>query len=460
MSPKGLRPLSLFIVTALLSLEVASAGQSGVQFLGSKKLDYSEDQPILGISSIRYDKAHNQFILLSDDTGAVPNYYGKNGQSRYYLIPEETLINRQGVVKSKDPFLKTSGSLVQEVPIQPNDTIVWTTNGHIDTEGFDFLGDNAFLVASEQSATFLFNWVSPWIRFPGWNVHSSLLKVGRDGSLLGAYHYPSEFSNSGWRFDWKVPHWVPFAYDTEIYNWHSEDPNRKGVKRNRGFETVTHLPGTSDYIAITEQSLLQDDKNWDHSQGTTPSRVLRFSMAEPANLVSAYVKPDVQYHYQPTPVPVELFDPLADVIVQSVSDAQAINDHQFLVIEKNYVKKANRKTVNYSFSEIYLVDLNDPLPPIQGNSSNGSQESNNETPENTVTPLPLLRKKRLLSTQDFEKTFPDFKRINIEGVTLGPDGDSGNKLLVLVSDNGANSPKPRSTDVIFFKVPEKLFKMQ
>ncbi|WP_062270360.1 esterase-like activity of phytase family protein [Endozoicomonas arenosclerae] len=454
MSLKGLRPLSLFVASALLSFEGASAGQSGVQFLGSKKLDYSEEQPILGISSIRYDKTHNQFILLSDDTGAVPNYYNKNGRSRYYLVPEETLITSKGVVKNNKTFLATSGSLIKEVDIEPNDTVHWTQNGHIDTEGFDFLGDDAFLVASEQSATYPLNWVSPWIRIPGWNIHSTLLKVGRDGSLLGAYHYPKEFSNTGWRFDWKIPHWVPFIYDIE-YNWHSDDPDRKGVKRNRGFETVTHIPGSHDYLAITEQSLLQDDLHWDHSKGTTPSRVLRFSMTEAANMVSAVVKPDIQYHYQPTAVPGGLYDPLRDVIVQSISDAQAINDHQFLVIEKNYVKAANRKTVNYSYSEVYLVDLDNPLPPAPEDDGSNLNENNGET-----TSLPVLRKQRLLSTRDFEKTFPDFKRINIEGVTLGPDGENGSKLLVLVTDNGANSPKPRSTDVIFFKVPAKLFKMQ
>ncbi|WP_252179412.1 esterase-like activity of phytase family protein [Endozoicomonas sp. 4G] len=458
MSRKGPWPLSLFLLFALFSPKVIFAGQNGVMLLGSKKLDYSEDLPILGISSIRYDKNYRRYILLSDDTGAVPNYYNKNGQSRYYLIPEKTLITRKGIVKSKGTFLRSSGRKVREVVIEPNDSIFWTTHGHIDTEGFDFLDDNSFLIASEQSATYLFNRVSPWIRFPGWNVHSALLQVARDGTLLGAYHYPSEFSNIGWRFDWKIPHWVPGIGDT-AFNWHSEDPDRKGVKRNRGFETVTHLPGTSDYLAITEQGILQDEKNWDHDKGPVPSRVLRFSMAEAKNLVSARVKPEIQYHYQPTAVPADLYDPQTDVVVQSISDAQGINDHQFLIIEKNYIKKADRKTANYSYAEVYLVDLNNLLPPTQGN-SDGSEEDRNTLQESAETPLPLLDKKRILSTRNFEKTFPDFKRINIEGVTLGPDGDDGTKLLVLVSDNGANAPKPRSTDVIFFKVPDKLLKMQ
>ncbi|WP_422134448.1 MULTISPECIES: esterase-like activity of phytase family protein [unclassified Endozoicomonas] len=453
MSSKGLWPLSLFFTYALLSSEAAIASQNGVMLLGSKKLDYSEDQPILGISSIRYDKAYNQFILLSDDTGAIPNYYNKNGLPRYYLIPEETLITRKGIPKSKGTFLQESGRRVREVVIEPNDSVFWTTHGHIDTEGFDFLGDSAFLVASEQNATFLFNLVCPWIRFPGWNIHSSLLKVGRDGSLLGAYQYPREFSNIGWRFDWKIPHWVPGIYDTQ-FNWHSEDPNKKGVKRNRGFETVIHLPGTPDYLAISEQGILQDEQ---HHKGPVPGRVLRFSMAEAVHQVSASVKPDIQYHYQPTSVPAELYNPEVDVIVQSISDAQAVNNHQFLVIEKNFIRKADRKTVNYTYTEVYLVDLDNPLPPTQGNKCTCPEEQPKETAN---TSLPLLRKKLLLSTRDFEKTFPDFKRINIEGVTIGPHGTDDSRLLVLVGDNGANFPKPRSTDVIFFRVPEKLFKMQ
>ncbi|WP_257276469.1 esterase-like activity of phytase family protein [Endozoicomonas sp. SESOKO4] len=459
MSFKGLCPLFFFCAYALFPSEGVSASQNGIRLLGSKKLDYSEDQPILGISSIRYDKAHHQFILLSDDTGAVPNYYNKNGQPRYYLVPEETLINKNGLVKNKGTFPEESVTRIREVIIEPNDSVFWTTHGHIDTEGFDFLGDNAFLVASEQSATFLFNSVFPWIRFPGWNIHSSLLKVGRDGTLLGAYYYPGEFSSVNWRFHWKTPHWVPGIYDSE-FSLQIQSPSDKGVKRNRGFETVIHLPGTSDYLAITEQGVLQDEKDWDYHKGPVPSRVLRFSMVETANHLLATVEPDIQYHYQPTSVPVDLYDPQTDVIVQSISDAQAINDHQLLVIEKNHVKKANRKTVNYSYSEVYLVDLNNPVPPSRAVDGSGSEEDSDKLTEATKTSLPMLDKQRLLSTRDFEKTFPDFKRINIEGITLGPDGSDGTKLLVLVSDNGANSPKPRNTDIIFFKVPEKLFKMQ
>ncbi|KEQ16688.1 esterase-like activity of phytase family protein [Endozoicomonas numazuensis] len=461
MSLKGLRPLSLFIASALLSLQGVSAGQGGAQFLGSKKLGYSEEQPILGISSIRYDQAHHQFILLSDDTGAVQNYYSKNAPSRFYSISADHLINQNGIVKHTSALLEATGDSIVETPIEPNHTVQGIENGQIDTEGFDFLEDNAFLVASEQNAVYPVALTAPWLQLPGWSVRSKLLKVGRDGSLLGVYYFPQEFSNTGWRFDLKIPHWVPIAYDAE-FNWQSTDPDRKGVKRNRGFETVTKIPGTLNYLSITEQGILQDEKDWNYLFGPAPSRVLLFSMAESVNRVSDDIKPDAQYYYQPTSVPEKLYDPLTEVIVQSISDAQAINDHQLLVIEKNFIKKANRNTVNYSYSEVYLVDLRDPLPavPFNGYFGNNSSAVKVSTIKHQTTAFPVLRKQLLVSTRDFEGTFPDFKRLNIEGVTLGPDGADGSKRLVLVSDNGASNPKPKSTDILFFRIPDKLLEMK
>ena len=70
-----------------------------------------------------------------------------------------------------------------------------------------------------------------------------------------------------------------------------------------------------------------------------------------------------------------------------------------------------------------------------------------------------LKKTLLMRSTDMEGQVPEFTRLNIEGLTLGPEFADGSKLLVLVNNNDAYNGKVNTkepTHLLFFKLPAAL----
>lgn len=118
-----------------------------------------------------------------------------------------------------------------------------------------------------------------------------------------------------------------------------------------------------------------------------------------------------------------------------VSEMLAINDHQFLVIERSGVQGADGLYVNYI--RLYEVETNDATDVSSLTSLTGA----------TYKPV---RKRLVLDLN----TLGLRKIDNIEGMTWGPKLSNGNDTLVLVSDNNFNTTQ-QITQVLAFEVAPK-----
>ena len=250
-----------------------------LEFVGSVLLESNTDKPVLGISSIRYDEEQDKFIVVSDDTGVIQNGYGQYGKARYYEVSASTVVSSlESAIDAQSDTTLDSRNILEvtlKIATDPSSSFdylwqwfnswTWINDGHVDTEGMALINQDEMLISSEQGATYPFDrnrMHSRWdiyngFAFPEPTVYSTFLHIDRNtGTLLRRHYLPSYYHS-------------PIAGAS------------KGMQRNKGVESVDRIPGTGDYIAITEAALQQDIAPWKKARPRyakrAPSRLLHFA---------------------------------------------------------------------------------------------------------------------------------------------------------------------------------------
>ena len=443
-------------------------------YRGTVVLDHSEEQPVLGISSIRYDKNTDEFILVSDDTGTIPNVYNKVAKPRFYKISGQAVLDTMGAsgAPESERNLLLDAAYINEVHLTVNsddvswvDSQKWIHDGHIDTEGLALYNNSTdLLIASEQAAAYPFksfrmegNWdFQNAFRVMRPNVVPSLLQVDRHTGLLKQnYYFPSYYQSPFLRdaLAYFTPKMLMRAYD-----WLTDE--NIGLLKNKGIESIDFIPGTNEVIAITEAPLRQDTAPWKEAYPATeqypalapPSRIIHLSLDD-VKKEGNYSYPVVQKEllYGVTHMPVEYTSNPDAIIKTGVSDVVALSHSQLLVMERTQITfKANsgepdesgKKTTRPPLSvvEIYKANLN--LDP-QYHVTRLARPTTEDMQKKRVV------RKTLVFSSLLDTGTRLFQNLNMEGITFGPTLN-GKPTIVLVNDNGAT--ENNFTNLIFLTV--------
>jgi len=179
----------------------------------------------------------------------------------------------------------------------------------------------------------------------------------------------------------------------------------KGVRFNKGLEALSTAPSGRWVYAINEQALLQDGDISSFEAGTRV-RILRYD----ARLSLAH-----QYRYLTDAIPKTEGEVKASSL--GVSDVVALDDERLLVMERAFVAtpEAARNRIR-----LYWVDVGS-APDERG----------------------VLSKQLVLDLDDIvPRLDAAYRRLdNMEGIALGPRLPSGERTLVLVSDNNFKEPQ-------------------
>ena len=466
--------LWLLPLLLLLQTHMASAAsqtnplENKYTYRGTVLLGHAKDQPVLGISSVRYDQRSDQFIIVSDDTGVLPNLYEEPGKPRFYTLSGQAVLNAlnastQEQAPALDPgFIDEIHLTVDPDESQWSSRKNWIQDGHIDTEGLALFNDSTdLLIASEQGATYpvkTFRMKQFWdihntLRFPDFDVAASLLRVDRDfGILVQRYYFPSYYNAPLLRstLSYMFPQFAMKAYD-----WATSE--NIGLQRNRGIESIDFIPGTNEVIAITEMPLRQDIAPWKAAfpagKNTTPMpppcRIIHLSLDEFRDDSRFYpvVKKELLYGIER--MPAKYTQNTTATIKTGVSDVLALSASELLVVERTRITfspqdQAARKRFEpeepVSIVEIFKVNLN-------------LEKQYHVTKQARLTPEMMGTKRVVNKTLLFSTLLATennvFENMNIEGITKGPEID-GEKTIVLVNDNDAG--KGDVTKLIFLTV--------
>ncbi|MET4696013.1 esterase-like activity of phytase family protein [Endozoicomonas lisbonensis] len=467
-----LLPLLLLLQTQMVSAAASQKKPPGNKYTyrGTVLLDYTKDQPVLGISSLRYDKKSDQFIIVSDDTGVIPNLYEKIGKPRFYTLSGQAVLNalnvstQEQVSALNSSFIDETHLTVEPDEYQWNSRKNWIQDGHIDTEGLALFNNSTdLLISSEQGATYpakTFRMQRLWdiynaFRVPDVDVAASLLRVDRDfGILTQRYYLPSYYNTPLLRstLSYLLPETVMNAYD-----WATSE--NQGLQRNRGIESIDFIPGTNEVIAITEMPLRQDIAPWkaafpadkDRPPIPPPCRIIHLTLDEFRDGSQFYPIVKKELLYGIARMPDKYTQDATATIKTGVSDVLALNDSEILVVERTRITfapqdQAARKRFEpekpVSIVEIYKVNLN-------------LEKQYHVTKQARLTPEMMGTKrvvKKALLFSTLQATEKDvFENMNIEGITKGPEID-GKETIVLVNDNDAG--KGDVTKLIFLTVDQ------
>jgi hypothetical protein len=248
----------------------------------------------------------------------------------------------------------------------------------LDCESITGDSSGAFFVGTENSDD------NPTQRWP------SILRVSRDGLLSFALPLPRAF----------------LGERTGV-------PTR-GPRSNLAFEGLSLSPSGRWLSAITESALRQDGPAASFEQGTRV-RILRWDLSAPGE--------PAELSYQTEPVPRlrsgEPIDP-----ENGVSELLSLDDRRLLVLERAYVAVAGAHGTNSV--RIFESVIREGSP--------ASATSEAQLP-------PLLAKRLVLDLDDvLGQLEPGQQSLdNFEGMTLGPKLPSGERSLLLVSDDNFSS---------------------
>ena len=404
---------SLLLADSVEKTEDSTISSDAITFVGKVSFPAEKAKQLLGASSIRYDEARKRFIILSDDTGAYPNVFGVTAQPRYFTVKLEDIWSEEHQGLLENLTEKLPKLLVHS--IVPNDSLKDIFGGSVDIESATTFGDDELLIVSENGV---------W----EWNAYPSLLKVNKNNKLKGIYHFPDRYTDD-----------QPWYKTLSHYPHQYQDVSGKGIKRNKGIESLDRITGTNEYIAIVEGPLIQDEREWENTKKIkmVPARLLHFSMEEflspKSNTGTVSLLGEYFYPFEP------LLDELSRNALEgypkrSISDVEVINKDYAIVLEKSYIKYRNfdsRKPK--SVAELYLVELG---------SSYNFADSGDEYPNVIKSQKKkVLKKTLLMRSTEMEDQLPEFTRLNIEGITLGPQFADGSRLMALVNDNDAYNAK-------------------
>jgi hypothetical protein len=240
------------------------------------------------------------------------------------------------------------------------------------------------------------------------------IRVGRTGNLFISDEYGPfvyKFAANGQRLQSLT---VPAKFLIQSPGVPSADPaielkNTSGRQANRGMEGLAISPDGSKLYGIMQNPLIQDH-GLDSKQKRVGlnTRILEMDVKTGATREFLYQLNDKGY---------------------GVNEIVAINDHQFLVVERD--GKGGNEAV---FKKIFLIDLTNAtdISNIEGLPQTGTPGG--------VTPVTKTEFINLLAPAFglAGATFPE----KIEGLAFGPDLADGRHLLWVTSDNDLNAANP------------------
>lgn len=324
-----------------------------------------------GISGITYNPKSNKWYLLSDDRS-------ENSPSRFY----EANLNYNHR-QFNNINIKNVSTLKQ-----PNG------NNYISKNQFN--NDSKNIVADPES-----------IRFDPWT--NNILYTSEGDRNLGLNPF-IRFSDSNGNFISDLPINETLKMDTQ---------SKKGFRNNLAIEGSTFsVDGTSIWTSM-EAPVIQDGPVPTAKSGAL-SRITQYDRQ--GNILAEYAYPiDSVPHVGDN----------AKTAENGVSEMLAINEHEFLTLERASVQSSDGSFKNYV--RIYKIDVN-----------HASDIKDTSTLQNTqVTPV----NKKLVANLNAEELD---KVDNIEGITFGKKLANGNDSLVVVSDNNFN--KSQISQFIVFEV--------
>ncbi len=234
------------------------------------------------------------------------------------------------------------------------------------------------------------------------------IRVGRTGTVfIGEEYGPHivEFDRDGkWLRQFDVPKKIvihkPDA-DPDV----EDKENKTGRKSNGGFEGLAITPDGTKLYALLEKPLLQDrgdDKKGKHL------RLLELPVSGKG--------PTREFLY------------VMESHKHRCNEILAVNDHQFLVIERD-----NEGGTDAKFKRLFLID-------VAGASDSGDIEALSEKVDDQIKPV---TKKPFLDLLDpmfglAGKTFPQ----KVEGLAFGPPLPDGRPLLLVTTDNDCKPDEP------------------
>ena len=392
---RHLRPARLIHFFLLLGAIVStSAAKADVVLLGSVAIPGTATDKS-GLMDVLSDGTpHNRLGAL----GSGISYTGKG--NRYILLPDRGPVDGQANYHCRVQFMDISLTLGGNPVLQAN--LVATT--FLKTEaGQQLVGATTAFTSADPAKTLRFD--------------PEGIRVSRGGSIFISDEYGPfiyEFTHEGKRLrSLKVPEKfmvkVPKADPKEELA-----ANTSGRYPNRGLEGLAITPSGEKLLAAMQSPLIQDGGG----DGTN-NRLLEIELKTGATREFLY--------------------PLAST-VHGLTEILAVNDHEFLVFERDHRKGAKAK-----FKWITKIDI-----------SGATDISGMAALPRTEIPAGVTPVKKELCINLLDPKFglagPDLPE-KIEGLAFGPDLPDGRHLLLVTSDNDFIATQP--TYIYAFAIDKK-----
>lgn len=192
----------------------------------------------------------------------------------------------------------------------------------------------------------------------------------------------------------------------------------RGARQNLGFEALGISPSGRFLFTSTENALRQDGPEASESD-ESPSRLLRFSLDD-GDLASEHLYIVDPVHTAPSQE--------TDVAVNGLVEILPVSDVQMLALERSFVTDTRHSIKLY---DVCLAGADD----ISGIDSLLS------TDISTIRPVD---KRLIIDLADL-----DLSLDNLEGMTFGPELASGERTLIIVSDDNF-APQRQVTQILAF----------
>ncbi|WP_436870149.1 esterase-like activity of phytase family protein [Staphylococcus shinii] len=370
--------ISMISFNAFASSEIDIGSSSRhvdqLKLIDSKTIPHNQiynNTKIGGISGITYNPKSNKWYLLSDDRS-------EHNPSRFY---EANLNYNHRQLNNIN--IKNVHTLKQQ-----------NGNNYISKKQFN--NKSKDVVADPES-----------IRFDPWT--NNILYTSEGDRSLGLNPF-IRFSNLKGDFISEVPISDSLKMDTQT---------KKGFRNNLALEGSTFSVDGNSIWTSMEAPLIQDGPVPTANSGAL-SRITQYDRQ--GNVLSEYAYPVDSVPYAQDNV---------KTAENGVSEILAINNHEFLTLERASVQSSDGSFKNYV--RIYKIDVN-----------HASDIKNITALQNSqVTPV----KKKLVANLNNEQLD---KVDNIEGMTFGKKLANGNDSLVIASDNNFN--KSQVSQIIVFEV--------
>ena len=216
----------------------------------------------------------------------------------------------------------------------------------------------------------------------------------------------------------------------------------KGIRHNRGFESLTVSPDGTKLFVGSEESLLQDGPEATFDDASL-CRIIEYRVGD------GEIAPFAEYAYPLGPVarPAKLNDVELDDVDLDVGlvELVALTESKLLALERDFIRERRGARRGLNRVRIFLIDVGGATD-VSGISSleNGGE-------------FRPVQKELLLDFDDIvPQLSPEFRRLdNFEAMGLGPVLPDGGRSLLVVSDDNF-SDRQRSAFFLFsLKAEEK-----